>query len=1430
MAELTNLIKLLDFGGQATSFAKLAASNSNFSAILRNMDGNLPSILRSADQDQFAKAYDDLTAEINKAGDSELIDAFKGYKKADFINNMTVFSDSQRLDDAIWSSVLKDGKIDIDSLNVNNGFPNAGASEIDAAKNFATQLEQTVTHEAKRLAKEAGDAETGGYSEANYYKAFMDSARDNISEKIEAANPDKVTAVKAADDFVKKAEAEALSHYTDFPKFDPKLDMFKVKAHVSTTDNTIIPLPKPNLFTVTAMRSRSYGITRPVLDYVSGKMHDAGIVDGFQKLNNDVLATRKNGGNPKSIIDDFAKNNKESLEEFSLNMKALKKHIEDTYHTNADMNGTIKDGKLIPGKDSVRWKDDLTIPQKEALIAYIEDMGKIALDVLSGTNGKNSQEMLSNLAKIRSGELSYNAVKDSMTGLSRTVEIANYEQIRKTGRWLDDSNEATKQHSEQLIRGINVGFYSNKPHSGTPLLLNLNTSENIEKTWQDFVEGYTKIGEDGKLVIDLHGDVKPIHAFLSDIDTVIGAGLPAEAIFMTEQITRVLQHSKRGSSVKPFPDDSEFMSQIRHTGRGDADPRTAEVYNQISEVFRVGTERIKGQSNKSLLGFKETFLEDNRRALTIAEQESYFLETFERHGKKSDGLGSGAGYPAWLDIKSRFFHDGFYNPLSFVVGGKMDVPVIDALGKQKKNYFGETFEWRYKDAEGNKESILNPVGRAAARASSLWLVDGFQKPSITINPATLFGVRTTKLGSIAVLGGALWAGGNVLAATGENLDSDLLSGVGEAAAYVGQPIANTVTLPAQFVYEEPIDAVASLLGYKGSEEASVPDINVEKSSLTEDLESPNSLNDIDDIKDASDDVIEASEEAITKAQKLVLELSAQKESYIMSLNDAISQEDKGKYTQLLKDLPTRQTAAATLLKNMEDNHALLVGRDGAIQKMDEDKANLLPNAQQRYANELAILNNSGHSLDRLSEIQNNAFNGIVIPKTPVTAPITPVSVAGAGGVTTVGATQKPAVVIETAISKQHTEADKNLAEANVEIAKYKTSPTAAAQIISTMDDNIKTVERVRDGVSRTSGTDTTRRIEILDNTIEILENKRDQAEEIQAKIKAGLENPLKLAAFKALETAATEQHKGIKGITDNAGAGDAKARNALLAGTVNQLEAMNKDQTALLRQMNELGLEGVKVAAANDDIQYDKSASKKLHDGAVEFGGEHGLLAKLFTSGPNDKGMFSGLGDIFSGAAGTVKGWVSDLKAGSKTAEEDTYINIGLGVASMFAAMLTMNTANDWLFGGKMGGGLKFAILGVAAIFIAKQTGVWGEEMSHNNGSNKTFSDGRFSSGKPYGSSTARNQGDSTNIPTKGSTILGQKNYTKQTHNGALGKSSIMPEEENEMFASNTGNGKNLPLGNLNFKSIENSDNNNLSHPSTYGQNVQPTNPELAFS
>ena len=92
----------------------------------------------------------------------------------------------------------------------------------------------------------------------------------------------------------------------DFPEFKPKLDMFKVAAHVGITD-TVIPLPRLSFFPAAAMRPRSYGVTEPVLKYVSKAMsfnpnkkesdsdykEDHGITGIIRDLNTDVLKAQR---------------------------------------------------------------------------------------------------------------------------------------------------------------------------------------------------------------------------------------------------------------------------------------------------------------------------------------------------------------------------------------------------------------------------------------------------------------------------------------------------------------------------------------------------------------------------------------------------------------------------------------------------------------------------------------------------------------------------------------------------------------------------------------------------------------------------------------------------------------------------------------------------------------------------------------------------------------------------------------------------------------------------------------------------------------------------------------------------------------------------------------------------------------------------------
>lgn len=854
---------------------------------------------------------------------------------------------------------------------------------------------QEAATEANNAARRANAAPAAATENAARNTNDAAPAADNATSNTNnaggtTATPEPTPASNNGAGATGRAAQDVNKTYDDFPEFAPKLDTFKIAAHFEATGGWL-PLPKPVIFPVAAMRPRSFGIVTPVLDYVSKKMGDAGMIDGLRDLEKNVIAAHKAGGEGKSpadIINAFANNktNKANLEEFSANIAALKEHVEKTYKTNAEMNGKIDPDtkQLIPGKDITRRTSDLFTDQKEALLAYLDHMEKLSLDITKGTDGVNGKEILENLERVENGHLNLNHVEKSVTGLSRSAELANYEHIKITGEWLDKSTVAKRQYMEKLERGINSGFYSARSHDGAPQIWSINTDDNLEFAWQEFLGKYTELDSNGQLKIRIDEDMKPIKGFIADFDVIIGSALPEQSILMAEQLTRILRTGGlRGDNIRPFPTAADFLTELKATSRYHVDPktdillnptRTTDTYDKIMGVFADGLSRIDGAPNISKLGLKEKYLDVNRYTLTKAAQQSYFLETAVQYGDKNSFRGTGIGYPAELAIKSRAFNDLIYRPLTFMTGGRRIIPESESMGGMvKPDYYSASSEWRGlknpADPNSGKESILNPIGRAASRLSTGFLFDNVQF-SKDFRFIPIRGDLTT-WGKGTAAAGLLWGGGNTVAWASDKYEwnettgeyANYASNIGEAGWDIGTIFA---TVPYSLLEEGVHNLIGSDLGH---------DIT-NGLTKTEDINSD--LTEIEDVRDASEDLLDASEDAVEAAKDAIKKISGQGliiDNLIHMAGLENQDAEVARLTQVKAEIPQRLNAANIALSNVESIQADIAEKHEKIENLPKkfgvfDDEAYLGHAQALYADELLAMESMKANLADIGKIRD----------------------------------------------------------------------------------------------------------------------------------------------------------------------------------------------------------------------------------------------------------------------------------------------------------------------------------------------------------------------------------------------------------------------------------------------------------------------------
>ncbi len=1256
--KVEDLFKGAARGAKASDDVALAIGNV-IASLDDGLKANLDTALKSGDVDSL----DDIRKKITEAAKST--DDAKYFRSDVFKAALNRISSDIRFNDKFNELFAQGAAIDLDEMikDFSQGYDADNIAHVRDMRHVLGQRDSYILHRAGKLAEWSNTNNYDDYAEhideaKAHWKERQDAGKMHYDLNASPRDPEATNKFNAVDGGVpasganNASAARPLKEYDDFPEFSKwKFDKDKLIAHTGMFDT--VPLPRVSFFPVAAMRARSYGITRPVLDYVSSKMNNAGITDGLMKLNKDVLTSYKNGGDAKAIINSFATDNKAALEEFSDNLSALKKHVEDTYKTNAEINGKIdkETGAFIQGKDKTRWTSDLTIAQKDALIEYLDHMQELAIDITQGTKGKNSDEILANLDKIKNGELKLREVEESVTGLSRSAEIAASEHIKKTGMWLDGSDEATRQYTEKLIRGINSGYYSRNSHSGDPIIWDVNHAENIELQWQDFVESHTELADDGTLKIKLGGDVKPMDNFLAYIDTIIGAGFAEEAIFATEQLTGILQKGLKSGKLTPFPDDSEFIQKLKATSRyQSADPRTMDAYKKIEKVFKIGTDRMGPAQNKSTFGIADRFWEVNRYTITKAERESYFLETARRHGRDSDYFGTGLGKPAWLSMKSRLQHDLFYNPLAFITGGHTKVSSSQALTGDNKNFFkGVKFEWQKVDADGKKESMFNPMGRASLNASLGYLTDG---PTET---KWLFGKKSipklSKLGYAALLGAGLQVGGNIT-------DNDLATDSGEW-------ITDTATTPVQWMY-------SGILG-KGNSTTTIDadgeEVEIEMSDIHEDITTPSDLTDgigdttfgfdtstnIGKVRDASKEIVEKAELAIREAQKTIRSIGDNRASLEQSLSYANSKSDTvkaKKIEKLISDIPLRRNDANEILKTMKETHKAIEKGDLDLRGKTFNDPTLLENAiKEQYRDQVSALSTIGGLQTEIAQIKQDVLNNV--PR-PVKVIVEKKKDADASGVIVEGDTNGDSsssddTSTDVKVEKPETIAGQQAIARNLlKKIQSKNPITKVQKVLNEMDNDLKTTRNILDEVARTD--DSVEKHTARRQLLSFMEGKRGLAANKFAAIQSN-------SGIKKINNL-IDNAKDIQNQVSNASdVTEAKALNTKLSDTLKSIKYKYKtgikDAIESAQGIAELMKDNAAAMQANDDI---KTATDPLNIGIRQLGGGKGNALEDFTL---PGGILDGTGNILKGTFNKFSDIWKDLENGSRTKESDTWLKWG---------------------------------------------------------------------------------------------------------------------------------------------------------------------------
>lgn len=592
----------------------------------------------------------------------------------------------------------------------------------------------------------------------------------------------------------------------NLPEFSPSLNAVKVIAHTKLSPWFI------NIFPVSSMRPRCHHVVAPVIDSLDKAFVSSGLVRDLQNMNKQLLAAARPGSsaNPDDIINEFAKNNAKKLDALSADAYKIRKHVEDTYLTNAQRDGLTK--------DIVGWKDDLMSDQKAALIAYLKDMENLAQDIKQGTNGQNGTQILNNLQRIKNGELSLAEVQGSINGLSKSNLMANNSYARAEGKWPDNSGgKIYAQWRYALERSINEGIY-NPTEINSPIPYQFLKAENLEATWLTNIMHFADRDENGNLLTDFKGDVEPKKKFVSPFLQIVQSGYGQEAVMYAKMLANLSQPEFGGSADWPMPTAhgwTEGLDAIKSKLKPSEQVTPDQQFwlDKIRDIIEKEATRASGQNMDTILGVSEKWFKDSRPNRHKAERSTYYLETVQRWA--NDGLTS---KPEQIQ-RNRWVKYQIVSGLNYLAGAVRTEPGVgNTWGVATPDYRTRIPIWT-----NTGETRLSQLGRALIRPLSLWTLDDINK-----NPFKM----PTKLGWMGITGG-------VMMGIGSMTNSPTTSSIGETM-YEGAtyPVRASYSALWKKVMGSPSDSLEQRIKYdspdKENEESSRPkaDLKIDWSAST----------------------------------------------------------------------------------------------------------------------------------------------------------------------------------------------------------------------------------------------------------------------------------------------------------------------------------------------------------------------------------------------------------------------------------------------------------------------------------------------------------------------------------------------------------------------------------------------------------------------
>ncbi len=507
---------------------------------------------------------------------------------------------------------------------------------------------------------------------------------------------------------------------------------------------------------LTALPMESRSITRNIVYAVDSFMKDKGLITSIQKMEQDILADVKAGGDGLKILDQFTIDNKAQLQELQNGILELRKHVADTFDTVRDRRkgdlGMVLDA--TPGLTNGFGKTGLTKGQKDNVLKYLDDMADMAAD-LQNTKGRNATQMYENLDQIFTGAKSYADFEGPM-GLSKAYYQANDAYFRLGGIVPGTKSPAAHQWKERLVRSFQQEFYSGEHPSANVSYKIVVGDENLENTWQNQILEYAErnIAEkDANGQITKFGWNDTVYtAFFSKLEVLEKNGHGQEALYVLDELMRRSQ-AWDGVELAYLPDTAPFEKYFKNQTKYQKfkadgvtpNPEFSKAYKDwADEMFKKVSVHDASRGGAPIKYFG--IFENNRQNRHFYSTQTYPYRFAERHAANNGWNKlwmAKPGYNYFLDKHVNFP----LQTLGFFFRGAHHTEVVNDLTHAM---VVQTIKPVWKAGEGEaKESAAAVLRRAALRIGSGGLIN-----DLSWNPLKIPSKFAWTLAPFAIAGGA----------------------------------------------------------------------------------------------------------------------------------------------------------------------------------------------------------------------------------------------------------------------------------------------------------------------------------------------------------------------------------------------------------------------------------------------------------------------------------------------------------------------------------------------------------------------------------------------------------------------------------------------------------------------------------------------------